>query len=193
MWTETRKLDLRLDLPTAFIVISPSQSIRYANKKSPNGQEPFGIRIRKLLAFVESRKSRPPSSRRQALHDLERVVATYLFVICSNNSGSTFLQKALATSRRTWNLPSEGRKALGYARPRSINDPRIAGSIGIWDDLGLRQRLPVKGRYHEVPTDMNTRQIAGLGSEELAAFNRVFRRHEDILAHFGYGVMEGGR
>ena len=52
------------------------------------------------------------------LHDLERVVATCLFVICPNDSGSTFLQKALATSRRTWNLPSEGRKALGYPRPR---------------------------------------------------------------------------
>ena len=40
---------------------------------------------------------------------------------------------------------------------------------------------------------MNARQSARLGSEEVAAFNRVFRRHEDVLAHFGYGVMEGAR
>ena len=40
---------------------------------------------------------------------------------------------------------------------------------------------------------MNARQSARLGSEEVAAFNRVFRRHEDVLAHFGYSVMEGAR
>ena len=68
-----------------------------------------------------------------ALHDLERVVDTHLFVICPNNSGSTFLQKALATSRRTWNLPDEGRKALGYAGPRPANDPGLAvSSARIW-------------------------------------------------------------
>ena len=67
-----------------------------------------------------------------ALHDLERMVATHLFVICANNSGSTFLQKALATSRRTWNLPSEGQKMSGYVAPRPANDPRMAGSGRIW-------------------------------------------------------------
>ena len=278
------------------------------------------------------------------LHDLERVVATYLFVICPNNSGSTFLRNALATSRRTWNLPSEGRKALGYAGPRSINDPRIAGSLRIWaarkrwldalgdpagydwprmrkawhfqarardpaasvfvektpqhllvvdalarhfrnagflfmvrnpyavcegicrilrrhralghlrapreaalegvrleilaarhvatcleyqrrnveafgergrlftyeamcaepertartirelapalDDLNLRQRLKVHDDYHEMLTDMNARQIARLTPGQLAAFNRVFRRHRAVLDHFGYEVMD---
>ena len=59
------------------------------------------------------------------------------------------------------------------------------------DDLDLRQRLWVKEQYHEMLTDMNARQIARLGAEDLATFNRVFRRHEDVLAHFGYGVMEG--
>ncbi len=34
------------------------------------------------------------------------------------------------------------------------------------------------------------RQIVRLGAEDLAAFNRVFRRHEDVLAHFGYAVMD---
>ena len=59
------------------------------------------------------------------------------------------------------------------------------------DDLNLRQRLPVKDEYHEMLTDMNARQIARLGAEEFAAFNRVFREREDILAWFGYRVMEG--
>ena len=59
------------------------------------------------------------------------------------------------------------------------------------DDLNLRQRLRVKARYHEMLTDMNARQFARLGAEDLAAFNRVFRRHEDVLAHFGYAVLKG--
>ena len=32
-----------------------------------------------------------------ARHDLERTVTSHLFVLCPNNSGSTFLRKALAT------------------------------------------------------------------------------------------------
>ena len=47
-----------------------------------------------------------------ALHDLERIITTHLFVICPTNSGSTFLRNALATSRRTWNLQNEGRDTL---------------------------------------------------------------------------------
>ena len=39
-------------------------------------------------------------------------------------------------------------------------------------------------------TDMNARQIARLGAEEFAAFNRVFRKHEYLLAEFGYRIMQ---
>ena len=59
------------------------------------------------------------------------------------------------------------------------------------DDLNLDQRLPVKNRYHEMLTDMNTRQIARLSAEEFAVFNRVFREREDVLARFGYRIMKG--
>ena len=40
-------------------------------------------------------------------------------------------------------------------------------------------------------TDMNARQIARLGAEEFTAFNHVFREREDVLAWFGYRIMEG--
>ena len=66
-----------------------------------------------------------------ARHDLERTVTSHLFVLCPNNSGSTFLRKALATSRRTWNLPYEGR-AFGYFGPRVVDDHRLLGSARIW-------------------------------------------------------------
>ena len=269
-------------------------------------------------------------------HDVESRVGTHLFGISANNSGSTFLQAALATSRATWNLDREGQMMLGYVGPNILwpdpatrlwaseqrwidlvtdpgsydwprtrkawyfqafardsgacvfytktpahllvvdelarhfhnakflfmvrnpyavcegicrfhrrgrahgrpspsppeNLPEAAarhavtcmawqrrnleahGHRGVFftyeamcaepervardiralvpelDDLDLRRRLRVKGRYHEMLTDMNARQIARLGAEDLAAFNRVFRRHEDVLAHFGYAVMD---
>ena len=56
------------------------------------------------------------------------------------------------------------------------------------DDLDLRQRLPVKGRYHEMLTDMNARQIARLDPAQLAACTRVFRQHRDVLDWFGYDL-----
>ena len=56
------------------------------------------------------------------------------------------------------------------------------------DDLNLRQRLRVKD-YDAMLTDMNARQIARLDAQDLAAFNRVFRVHRDLLDHFGYALM----
>ena len=52
-----------------------------------------------------------------ATHDVARMVTTHLFTICPNNSGSTFLQRALATCRGTWNLPGEGQQTAGFAGP----------------------------------------------------------------------------
>ena len=263
--------------------------------------------------------------------DPERTVTTHLFVICPNNSGSTFLKQALATCRDTWNLSLEGQFMLGYAGPTArsylalgrrllwastprlvdrlsdagafdwarirkawyfqsfarraeasvfvekspqhlllvdelaanfanarflfmvrnpyaacegvcryeqarqrVPDPdlpaqaarhvvrclevqrrniaahrsdgvfvryedmcaepeRIAAEIRALvpelDDLNLRRRLPVKGLYDEMLTDMNARQIARLTPERIAAFNRVFRDHRDVLAHFGYELL----
>ncbi len=42
-------------------------------------------------------------------HDVESRVGTHLFGISANNSGSTFVKAAMATSRATWNLDREGR------------------------------------------------------------------------------------
>ena len=260
--------------------------------------------------------------------DLERTVTTHVFVICPNNSGSTFLKQALATCRATWNLPREGQWMLGYRGPRAGDDvaliwastrelrdslsdpgaydwPRIrrawyfqaqarhprasvfvvksplyvllvpelarrfrnpkflfmvrnpyavcegicrfmarrmpvpdpglpekaarhvaaclehqrrnvdtVGSRGVFfsyetmcssprqvagrietlvpelGDLNLKQRLPVKGLYDEMLSDMNGRQIDRLEPRQIAAFNAVFERNRGTLDHFGYGLME---
>ena len=99
----------------------------------------------------------------------------------------------MAWQRR--NLEAHGHRGVFFTYETMCAEPeRVARDIQALvpelDDLDLRQRLWVKGQYHEMLTDMNARQIARLGAEDLAAFNRVFRRHEDVLAHFGYAVME---
>ena len=263
--------------------------------------------------------------------DLESRITTNLFVICANNSGSTFLKVALATSRRTWNLNVEGQFMFGFVGPNTRThgrvlwgaDPRWRGALadggaydwprnrrawyfqanalepaatvfttkappfllhvealarhfrnarflfmvrnpyavceGIWryrldqpvppglslfeaaaehvayclerqrrnlethahlgafftyeamcdqpgrverqirslvpeiDDLKLRQRLPVKGVYHEMLTNMNARQIARLTPAQIGTANRVFEKHREVLEYFGYSLMTADR
>ena len=263
--------------------------------------------------------------------DLEHTVTTHLFGICPNNSGSTFLVRALDTCRATWSLPREGQWIRGFRGPviedpplkliwaceqsfiRRFTDPagydwprtrkawyaqayardpaasvfvskspphllcvgelvrhfrnarflfmvrnpyavcegicrrrpfagdhpppeaaathvvnclawqrrnletgtyrergvfftyeemcaapervasRIQALVPELDDLDLRQRLPVKGMYHEMLTDMNARQIARLDAGRIEAFNRVFRAHRDVLDSFGYDLMVANR
>jgi hypothetical protein len=59
---------------------------------------------------------------------LERLIDTHLFIICPNNSGSTFLMNALATSHATWNLAVEGQHSLGFHGPST----RESGAHLIW-------------------------------------------------------------
>ena len=73
------------------------------------------------------------------------------------------------------------------AEPESV-EHAIRALVPALDDLRLRQRLPVKCRYHEMLTDMNARQIARLDPAELAACTRVFRRRRDALDYFGYDL-----
>ena len=119
---------------------------------------------------------------RGATRDLENTIAAHLFVVCPNNSGSSFLASALAACRAVWSLPREGQGIPGYAGPVTTRDPELA-------DLGLRRRLPVKGRYDEVLADMNARQIARLDAGQIAAFNRVFHERRDALDYFGYELL----
>ena len=268
--------------------------------------------------------------------NIERLIGTHLFIISSNQSGSTFLLAALSTCRATWNLPGEGQNALGYVGP-TVGRGRLRGALKVWaarpqwcdvltdatlydwprtrrawyfqawardprasvfvtkspphlllvdelarhfvnakflfmvrnpyavcegicrivkqgrlslpdanvpesaakhvvacldrqrrnierhggrgvfftyesmcadpdsvaretrrlvpelNDVELRQRLPIKGRYDEMLTDMNARQIARLDPRQIEAFNRVFRTRRDLLGHFGYELLDGSR
>ncbi len=67
-----------------------------------------------------------PSPRRYfgAETDLASRIRCNLFVLCPNNSGSTYLSKTIATSPDVWSLPREGQHALGFRGP--VPDGRAA-------------------------------------------------------------------
>lgn len=55
-----------------------------------------------------------------AENNLHGLIKTHLFIICANNSGTTFLRDALSTSEKTWNLVREGQHTYGFEGPSSI-------------------------------------------------------------------------
>lgn len=49
--------------------------------------------------------------------DMPNTIKRHLFLLCPNNSGSTFLSKAIGTSPEVWGLYREGQHMLGFAAP----------------------------------------------------------------------------
>ena len=52
-----------------------------------------------------------------ASRNLEQLVRTHLFVVCPNNSGSSFLSAALGKCQAAWRLPQEGQFIRGFVGP----------------------------------------------------------------------------
>ncbi|WP_209348177.1 sulfotransferase [Pontixanthobacter sp. CEM42] len=50
-------------------------------------------------------------------------IKRHLFLLCPNNSGSTYLSRALATSQSVWSLEREGQHTLGFAGPHTGASP----------------------------------------------------------------------
>ncbi|MXP46069.1 hypothetical protein GRI43_01515 [Altererythrobacter luteolus] len=50
-------------------------------------------------------------------------IRKHVFLLCPNNSGSTFLSKAIGTSPAVWSLAREGQHTFGYAGPSTIASP----------------------------------------------------------------------
>lgn len=50
-------------------------------------------------------------------------VRSHLFLLCPNNSGSTFLSQAIARSPHVWSLPTEGQHVFGFAGPSTRGTP----------------------------------------------------------------------
>ena len=58
-----------------------------------------------------------------AKYDLEKLVKTHLFLLCPNNSGSTYVGNAIGQSSNVWSLPTEGQHVMGFAGPKTRGSP----------------------------------------------------------------------
>ena len=110
-------------------------------------------------------------------------------------TAATHIATCLDYQRR--NVATYGERGVFFSYEAMCDEPerverKIRSLVPELDDLRLRQKLPVKGAYDEMLTNMNARQIARLNAEDIAAFNRVFRRRRDLFDHFGYEIMEPG-
>ena len=61
--------------------------------------------------------------RTQTIASRQTMIKTHLFLLCPNNSGSTYLSRALGTSPNVWSLPHEGQHMLGFAGPSTMQTP----------------------------------------------------------------------
>ena len=97
-------------------------------------------------------------------------------------------------SRQRLNLDAYGDRGIFFTYEDMCAEPErvahaIQGLVPEIDDLNLRQRLLVKGKYNCLPTDFNAWQISRLDPGQVATLGRVFRRHREILDHFGYDLL----
>ncbi|MDN3644828.1 sulfotransferase [Pontixanthobacter aestiaquae] len=60
---------------------------------------------------------------RELIEQRRAAIKKHLFLLCPNNSGSTYLSRALAKSQSVWSLKREGQHILGFAGPSSIETP----------------------------------------------------------------------
>ena len=51
------------------------------------------------------------------------MISEHLFLLCPNNSGSTYLSRALGTSPNVWSLENEGQHVIGFAGPSTMQTP----------------------------------------------------------------------
>ncbi len=67
----------------------------------------------------------------------EGAIQSHLFILAINNSGSTFLARALGESPGAWSLPREGQHVAGFAGPSS----RGTGTGLLWAATPEREAL----------------------------------------------------
>ena len=84
--------------------------------------------LERVLDWLSVRPRAETSHYYGANHNLEALIKTHLFVICPNQSGSTYLKRVLATSQNSWNLRREGQHTKGFAGPT----PRGLGIGKLW-------------------------------------------------------------
>ena len=110
-------------------------------------------------------------------------------------AAATHVANCLRWQRR--NLEAHGERGVLFTYETMCADPAgteagIRALVPALNDLDLRRRHAVK-EYDEALTDMNAQQIERLDAAQTAAFNKVLRKHRDLLAWFGYDLMDPQR
>ena len=82
--------------------------------------------------MAAGRRPRAPRGNQGMVRKLRRQVKTHLFIICPNNSGSSFLKQALAACRNTWNLQLEGHGTPGFVGPPTVWTPAPGQPSARW-------------------------------------------------------------
>ncbi|MXO90813.1 sulfotransferase [Pontixanthobacter aquaemixtae] len=60
---------------------------------------------------------------KELIEKRRQVIKKHLFLLCPNNSGSTYLSRAIGTSRSVWSLDREGQHVVGFAGPSTVETP----------------------------------------------------------------------
>nr|WP_137677823.1 sulfotransferase [Parerythrobacter lutipelagi] len=108
-------------------------------------------------------------------------------------TGARHLVTCFKQQRR--NIERFGGQSITFTYEELCDDPkdtaaRIARLVPELDDLDLSQRLAIKGSYDEPLRNMNAEQIERLTSEEIERANAVFSENAQLLAHFGYALVD---
>lgn len=66
------------------------------------------------MMAMSTKPSAPPHYVEGARYDLEALIASHVFILASNNTGSTLLKALLTTGQHTWWLRNEGHFTFGF-------------------------------------------------------------------------------
>lgn len=82
------------------------------------------------------------SNLKSEIEQRRAAIRKHLFLLCPNNSGSTYLSRAIATSPNVWSLEREGQHTFGFAGPTTTDTPWALIWAGEDDTLAFFRDSP---------------------------------------------------
>ncbi len=138
-----------------------------------------------------------------AQYNLVQQIGTHLFIICPNNSGSTFLRNAISLSEHVWSLQKEGQHTSGFVGPSatSIGAHLIWSTERHWlatlrDDTAYDWNISKKAWYFQASSQSPTATVFVTSSPpfllDVQRLKDNFRNSKFIfMTRNPYAVVEG--
>jgi hypothetical protein len=167
---------------TVFITKSPPFLLSIEKLHQNFKQAKFIFMVRNPYAVIEG------ICRNRGGRDLDSQLESELRAIASQQ-----IVNCLAWQKQ--NLQNYGQDNLFFTYEQMCDQPqqteqKIKHWLPILSDLTLQQTISVKGQYDEPLRNMNAQQIQRLTQKDIKIINQVLRPHQDLLAEFGYGLLE---